>query len=194
MSPAPLVGLFIGGASRRMHGQPKGLLPAPRGSGTLLDRLVMLVRSATPSAEVVLVGRNSAYASLPLRQLPDTVEGAGPLAGYAALAREALRLGRERMITLACDIPYLERPLLERLIDHAPESAAVAARVDGLWQPFFGRYDAARCRPVIDRQLASARRSLLPVLDELGTLELPLDEREALQLRDWDTPEDVERG
>lgn len=187
-----LVGIFVGGKSTRMRGRPKGLLNAPNSPLNLVERLVELVRHTLPKATVVLVGQHSAYDGFALPQLADlTDDGAGPLAGLGALCREATRVQSHEVLCLACDLPYVEAVLLERLAQHAPGRAAVAARVDGLWQPFFARYRASAATPVITARLASRRLGLYGVLDELGAAELPLNDDEARQLRDWDTPEDV---
>lgn len=187
-----LVGIFVGGQSTRMQGQPKGLLAAPGSPLTLVERLAALVQGSLPEARVMLVGRHPAYDGVALPQLPDlSADGAGPLAGLAALCHEATRVQSRELVCLACDLPYVEAVLLERLARHAPGQPAVAARVDARWQPFFARYRVDAATPVIDARLASRRLGLYAVLDELGAVELPLDEAEARQLRDWDTPEDV---
>lgn len=187
-----LVGIFVGGKSTRMHGRPKGLLPAPNSPLNLVERLVEVARHALPDTRVVLVGQHRAYDPLVLPQLADlAADGAGPLAGLGALCHEAARAEFDEVLCLACDLPYVEPTLLERLARHALGAPAVAARVDGYWQPFFARFCVADATPVIEARLAARRLGLYGVLDELGAVELPLDASEARQLRDWDTPEDV---
>jgi len=190
-----LVGIFVGGGSTRMLGQPKGLLTAPRSSLTLVERLAGVVRQALPDAALVLVGEHPAYAQLGVPAIADApYDGAGPLAGLAALCREATRLAKPEILGLACDLPYVEAELVARLAHHALGQPAVAARVDNRWQPFFARYQVERATPVVEALVVSARRGLYGVLDGLGATELPLSAEEARQLRDWDTPEDVSAG
>jgi molybdopterin-guanine dinucleotide biosynthesis protein A len=187
-----LVGIFVGGQSTRMLGQPKGLLTAPHSSLTLVERLAGVVRQALPDAALVFVGAHPAYARLGVPQIADAPhDGAGPLAGLAALCREATRLAKPEALCLACDLPYLEAELLTRLAHHALGHAAVAARVDDRWQPFFARYQVRQATPVVEALLVSARRGLYGVLDGLAACELPLSVADARQLRDWDTPADV---
>lgn len=175
-----------------MQGRPKGLLAAPESALTLVERLAALAERTLPNVRVVLVGEHPAYAGVGLAQLADVPSAeAGPLAGLAALCQEATRIGRHEVLCLACDLPYVEALLLERLAHHSPKQAAVAARVDARWQPFFARYRVDAATPVIAARLASHRLGLYGVLDELGATELPLSDDEARQLRDWDTPEDV---
>lgn len=187
-----LVGIFVGGQSTRMLGQPKGLLTAPDSSLTLVERLTEVVRQALPDAALVFVGEHPAYARLGVPQIADApYDAAGPLAGLAALCREATRLAKPEVLCLACDLPYLEAELLARLARYAPGHAAVAARVDDRWQPFFARYQVRQATPVVEALVVSARRGLYGVLDGLVARELPLSADEARQLRDWDTPADV---
>jgi molybdopterin-guanine dinucleotide biosynthesis protein A len=190
-----LVGIFVGGKSTRMHGRPKGLLQAPHSPLTLVERLAALARRALPEARVVLVGQHPAYAEVPLPQLTDlAADDAGPLAGLGALCHEATRVESRELLCLACDLPYVEAQLIGRLARYAAGTPAVAARVDGHWQPFFARYTTSAAAPVIAARLASRWLGLHGVLDELCAAELPLTTDDARQLRDWDTPDDVSAG
>ena len=190
MSAEPvLAGLFVGGASRRMGGSPKGLLPAPDGSGTLIERLVRVARGA--GLRPVLVGRNAAVeAALPaLDCVDDRPGGSGPIAGVAAL----LRCGSRRAIVLSCDLPAVSAAALRRLAGAAPEAAIVAPRDDaGRWQPFFSRWDASAL-PLVEAAIAAGERSMQPLLDR-HAVQLPLSPGEWHELRDWDTPGDVAAG
>jgi molybdopterin-guanine dinucleotide biosynthesis protein A len=195
--PGLVAGIFVGGASRRMGGRPKGLLLAP-GDGasprvTVVERTIALARERC--AEVVLVGRAEAYAALAVHALADatTSDGEtalGPLAGLVALLEHA---GDRAALALACDMPYLTRGMMGRLSELAPGAVALAARDAGaVWSPLFARYDARRLAPVARAKLEAGERSLRVVLDAVETHELPLSAEERRSLRDWDTPQDVE--
>jgi molybdopterin-guanine dinucleotide biosynthesis protein A len=201
-------GIFVGGASHRMGGRPKGWLLAPQDpaapadpSGTSAPRLSVLERTVSLARgvcdHVCLVGRADSYARLELSSIPDavTADGArapGPLAGLVALLE---RVGDGTAIALACDMPYLTSAMLERLATIAPEAAAVAPREaaePALWSPFFARYDAARVAAVARAKLEQGERSLRAVLESVDTRELPLSAEERRALRDWDSPADVD--
>jgi molybdopterin-guanine dinucleotide biosynthesis protein A len=175
-------GIFVGGASTRMGGRPKGLLEAP-GGGALVERWRRLF--AGIGAEVVLVGANPAYAHLGMEALADAVEGVGPLGGLVALLERA---GDAYAIAVACDMPYVSPALVARLA-HAPPATAVAPRSGKGWEPFFARYDA-RAALALASAHAAAGRSMQSVLDARGT-ELALTDAERAELRDWDSPGDV---
>jgi molybdopterin-guanine dinucleotide biosynthesis protein A len=183
-APGLIAGVFVGGRGTRMAGAAKGQLAAP-GGGTLVDRWRALLRDA--GVEVVLVGRHEGYASLDLEVLDDEPRGVGPLGGLIALLRRA-RGGRA--LALACDMPFVSSALLGRLIA-APPAVVVAPRRDGHWEPLCARYDAPGALPHALRRLAAGAHSLQLLLDEAGTMGLPIDPAEAAELHDWDEPADL---
>ena len=196
-SPSAVVGLFVGGSSRRMGGIPKGLLRVSDQSPTLVQRLVEVSRVALGSqTRCVLVGLAPAYEGMALPMLADTPAGIGPLGGLAALIAEGRSSLLSHVYALACDLPYADAALLTRLA-HAPsEAAAVAPKQDGFWQPLFARYSVATCEPVVTDLIAHHQLSLQRVFEALGSEahEMPLNDSEAAQLLDWDSPEDISRS
>jgi molybdopterin-guanine dinucleotide biosynthesis protein A len=180
--PAWVVGILVGGRGSRMGGIAKGLLAAPDSAEPIAVRLARVAREALPAAEIVLVGAREPYAALGLRGIDDAPDASGPIAGLRAL----LDASSGTVIALACDLPRVSAELVGRLAAHAPGAAAVAPRVDSVWQPLFARYDAPRARE-------AARRTQAPwrLLESLGAVELPLAEHERALLDDWDAPEDV---
>ena len=184
-----IVGIFVGGRSSRMGGQPKGLLPAPDSGEALVVRSARIIRAAghTP----VLVGAAEPYrAALPeLKCVLDQPEGVGPLGGLNALLRAA---GGEPAIALACDMPFVASALLEKLAAYASTACVIAARNEaGKWEPLCARYDAARVAPVLERALSAGVRSFQALLAQVAVEVLPLSAPERTALIDWDTPEDV---
>lgn len=180
-----IAGVFVGGASRRMGGRPKGLLPG-RDGVTLVERWrAMLVGLGVA---VVLVGEGDAYAGLGMPMLRDDPPGIGPLGGLVALLRHA---GPRPALALACDMPFVSRALVEKLLAAGTDAPIVAPRREGRWEPLCARYDARRVLPLAVARVASPDRSLQRLLDDAPAAELPLSEEEARELRDWDTPDDV---
>jgi molybdopterin-guanine dinucleotide biosynthesis protein A len=181
-----LVGIFVGGASKRM-GTPKGLLPID--GSTLLARAIaevpyplVLVGDATPYATSLERLLRSEW----LECLDDRPRGIGPLGGLRALLLRA-----PRAIALACDMPFFRRADVIALAEHASDAPIVAARRER-FEPFFARYDSARVLPAIDDAIARGEHSLQRLFARLEVDEFqPITTR---ALEDWDTPDDVTRG
>jgi molybdopterin-guanine dinucleotide biosynthesis protein A len=181
-----VVGVFVGGKSRRMGGFPKGLLTFE--GVTIVERTIRLAR--TIASDVVLVGARPEYASLGCSMLPDARPDVGPLGGLVALLEHAKR---GVAIGVACDMPRLTESLLSRLADCEPGASPILAPRDGgRWSALFARYDAARVVPIARRRLAESDTSLQALFEELGTAELLLDDEERRNLSDWDTPDDID--
>lgn len=109
----PVLGILVGGASRRF---PGGKLRAGLGSGTVLG--TCLEALAPVADRLVLLGEPPASSPLPpgvlargLDRLPDPEPGGGPLAGLAALAGVA----PEGFLVSAGDMPFLPAPVLTEL-------------------------------------------------------------------------------
>lgn len=182
-----LLGIFVGGKARRMGGHAKGLLPAPESGEPLVVRLARLAREL--ECEPVLVGAAERYASaLPsLRVLADDPADIGPLGGLSALLAAA---GDRPALALACDLPYVSRALLARLLQEDGDAAVLAPRsTNGLWEPLAARYHAERVRPELARAIAAGTRSFQALFAKLDVRELALPER--AELSDWDRPEDL---
>lgn len=187
---APVAGIFVGGQATRMGGIAKGLLPAPDSGEPLVVRLSRLCREV--GLEVVLVGSALSYArALPeLKMLPDLEAVEGPLAGLASLLAFA---GPRQALALACDLPFVTAPLLQRLATRQSAAHALSLRraASDPWEPLLTRYDAPRVAPLLRAALAEGVRSFQKLLARLEVEALEVDAGEHHQLRDWDAPEDL---
>jgi molybdopterin-guanine dinucleotide biosynthesis protein A len=186
MHASLVAGIFVGGQSSRMGGRPKGLLEVRPGL-TLVDRWRTIFDAL--AIATVLVGEQPAYAHVGLPVLADEPE-AGPLGGLLALLAHA----DDRMaIAVACDMPFVSEALVGRLasLPRTAAAPAIAGRRAGLWEPFFARYDAPLVLPVARGEAAAGRRTLKGLLAAVNAEELVLDDAEAAELDDWDTPEDA---
>jgi molybdopterin-guanine dinucleotide biosynthesis protein A len=187
-SPASVViGILAGGQSRRM-GRDKALLPAPDTGEALIARLARIGRGF--GFDVVAVGGTVDRFGLP--RLTDDPANIGPIGGLSALLAYA---GDRAAIALACDLPFVEAPLIERLAATPAATPVLSPRdpSSGKWEPLFARYDAPRVLPILRAEIARGVRSFQTFLQALPVAELPLSDGERLQLRDWDEPADVNR-
>jgi len=168
-----------------MGGRDKAWLRAPGGQEALIERLLRL--AAELELDAIVVGGNAPPGVVRLRDEPG---GVGPIGGLCALLAHAQQTPA---VALACDLPYLDRALLDRLV-RTPSSAPVLAARDprtGKWQPLFARYDSARVLPALLAAVRSGVRSMQTVLRELEVAELTLSEDELARLHDWDAPSDI---
>jgi molybdopterin-guanine dinucleotide biosynthesis protein A len=211
-----IAGIFVGGASTRMRGQPKGRLLARDTGEPLIVRSARLLRLArlTP----VLVGEARAYDDLlpDVPRIADAPQGVGPLGGLSGLfafaqgaesplpnalpEREGTALGaraagwdKDYVLALACDMPFVSLELIEKLAGAAGDEDVLAARgAGGFWEPLCARYSLAGCPPAVRAALAADERSLQALFCRLRVAELALSESERVELCDWDAPEDLE--
>jgi molybdenum cofactor guanylyltransferase len=192
--PETWLAIFVGGASSRMGGKPKGLLVAddartPRES--IVARLIRL--AAELNLTPVFVGTAEPYALHwpQVRVIGDEPTGIGPLGGLSGVLAAA---GQARVLAVACDMPQVTSALLQRLLNTAPAAPVLASKnQDGRWDPLCARYDPHTVRPRLQMALAQGVRSFQRLFESLPVTELELDAQERVQLVDWDTPEDIPR-
>jgi molybdopterin-guanine dinucleotide biosynthesis protein A len=128
MTPTPLArqqpttagAILAGGKARRFHGQDKARLIIEGRS--IIERQVELLRTVVD--DVFLVGHDPArFADVGLPVFPDRVSGAGAIGGILTALESTTA---DRVLVLACDMPFLVAGLLRALLVRA-ESA------DGAW-------------------------------------------------------------
>lgn len=194
---APVLGVLVGGASSRMNGFPKGLLPAPTSSGDagppLVDAIARAFLAAVPDGRVVLLGSNAEYRVLPYDYLQDDPPKSGPIGGLGPLLRHCAAHDSVGMMT-ACDLPYLTRTVFQRLLCANPEAIAVAFERNGRVEPLPARFDAHRTLPILEHCLSNRVHSLKGLLEACNALLLDVADEDAYHIQDWDSPEDMEKG
>ena len=155
----PAVVILAGGEGRRIG----GFKPMCRlGGRTLLDRAIDLARGW--SDEVAIAVRTEGQIGDPgIVSLLDPPGLEGPLGGLAS----ALQLGRETILTIPCDSPFLPYDLPERLVAALPGYRAALARSGGRIHPVCGLWRADALRQ-IRIYAASGRRSLMGFADSIG--------------------------
>ena len=194
MNSQVTIGFFVGGAGKRMGGVAKGLLAAPSGGQTLIERLVGVCARSAPEAQLYLVGEASPYAGLGLATLHDDPAQVGPIGGLRSLIRRAREEGSQAALALACDLPFLDESVISALLIPLLGAARVPY-VEGYLQPLAAAYAPTPTLAAVDRSLALGKHALRQVLEQLGSAveRIEFDALQAHALRDWDTPEDLLR-
>jgi molybdenum cofactor guanylyltransferase len=115
------LGILLGGQSRRM-GRDKAALSFA--GTTLLDRVRR--RCAPPNTEVLFaLGTREFEVPEGCRGVTDRIVNAGPLAGFEAMRAVA---EADFLAVVPCDMPFLRREDLERLVAAARRAEAPTAR------------------------------------------------------------------
>lgn len=158
----PALIINAGGDGRRM-GANKALLPTPPHARPLLEH--MLTRLAPLAARPIIVVANdpavarTVQTSLDVRYVTDAYPQGGALGGIAT----GLSYSPGWAWVLACDLPFVDPGLLQRLAAYAQPHApvdVVLPRVDGRLQPLHALYHARALPSMIAFLQTGQRRAL----------------------------------
>jgi len=115
--------ILAGGRARRFGGADKGALAV--GRERIIDRQRAALAAVADDVRIV-AGDRDGYDGRGLRVIADAVPGAGPLGGlYSAL----LDAAHERVLILACDLPFVTAALLQRLVEESGTGQEIDAVV-----------------------------------------------------------------
>jgi molybdopterin-guanine dinucleotide biosynthesis protein A len=167
--------ILIGGRARRFNGRDKSALvisdsagPGVRGSRsarTILER--QLAALAGLSNDIMLVGRTvDRSRPIDVRSVSDRVADRGPLGGLDAALAAARH---DRLILLACDMPFVTTGLLAALADGLLGEEGVEAVVPETergYHPLCAAY-ARRSQPTVIRLLTENRLKMRDLLRDL---------------------------
>ena len=148
-----LLGAVLAGGRATRFGSDKAL--AALDGRALIDHAIA---SLTPHCEtIVVVGRTEA----PVACVPDLpFSGLGPLGGIAGALAYAADHGFDRVLTTACDTPFLPVEVIAALRAAAPAYAAEAPTV-GLWP-------ARLAAPLLAHLLADKPRAIRRWAETIG--------------------------
>jgi len=137
---------------------------------TILDRQIEMLSALT--VDILIVG-GAAHAAA--RTVADRVDGCGPLGGLDAALAQARG---DRLVLLACDMPFVTTPLLQHLADAATGAVdAVVPRTERGYHPLCAVYRRAAAGAVA-RNLAERRLKMTDLLDALRVHVVPSGELE----------------
>ena len=142
-----------GGRSSRM-GRDKGLVELA--GQPLIEHVIRRLAGLTQEG-VITTNNPEAYAGFGHRTAGDRQPGAGALAGLAT-ALEAAH--GDRVLVVACDMPFASRALADYMLALSAEAEAVVPRPEGEFEPLFAVYRRA-CLPAIERALDEGRKRVI---------------------------------
>lgn len=183
------VAIQAGGRSSRM-GQDKGLLPL--GGKPMIEHVIERV-SMLGREILITTNHPERYAYLGLRTAGDQLPGAGALPGL----QTALSAARgETVLLVACDMPFLNRRLLDYLLSLATLADAVVPRWNDRYQTMHAVYSRTPVLLAVEAALARGDRRMISFYDDVKLCSVPAAkvaelDPEGASFFNVNTPEDL---
>lgn len=154
--------VLAGGESRRL-GRDKALLPWQ--GQTLIEHIVAQLKGLSDDVLVITGAERRYHALLDVPVFADEIKNIGPMGGlYTGLKRARY----EYSLTVACDMPLLNRALIELLTSELGGSVrAVVPEVRGHRVPTLAVYHKESLA-IIEQLLAQGRTSLQALVDSVS--------------------------
>jgi molybdopterin-guanine dinucleotide biosynthesis protein A len=152
--------ILAGGQARRFGGRDKSTLRV--GGRRILERQLDELCHITD--DILLVGGRPIEVVAGLRPVSDRVPDSGPLGGLDA----ALAAARDdRVILVACDMPFITAGFLEGLLALSDSVDAVVPRTERGYHPLCAVYGRS-CHPAVVRRLAERQLKMLELFEDLN--------------------------
>ena len=191
--------VLAGGASSRMHGRPKALLPAGAGGETFIERIVSTLRAAGVDDVVVVTGRHhgpvadrAAELRLPVRVVRNPQPEKGQLSSLVAALEVVDRPEVRAMLVTLVDLPLVSTSTVRAVLEAWRRTGAPLVRPR--------RNDGKHGHPaVFDRALfgdlrrADPARGAKPAVRAHAPHGVAVDVDDPGAFDDVDTPEDYRR-
>ena len=143
-------------------GRDKALLPL---SGKPLIEHVLQRVAGLGDEILITTNRPDEYAFLGLRMVGDRQPGAGALDGLLT----ALETARgDRLLLLACDMPFVCRPLLDHMVGIDSDAEVVIPRRGGKLQPLHAIYTAS-CAASVREALNAGEKRMISFFPSIQT-------------------------
>jgi len=185
--------VLAGGASRRMGGGVKPLLPL--GDAPMVDLVVHRLSAQVDRVAINANGGDFGY--LGLAEIADSFpERPGPLAGILAALDWAQGEGADWVVTVAGDTPFFPSDLVAQLqaaIGPAPVALAATRENDRLFShPVFGLWSTELTED-LRASIAEGTRKVLHFTEPKGAVLVEFDNSDD-PFFNVNTPEDLERA
>ncbi len=190
--PMHTAAILAGGHARRLGGVEKAELPV--GGLPIIDRAIRVLH-AVSGPPFIVADDPRRYTRTGLEVLADRIPDAGALGGlYTAI----LEAARDRVLVVACDMPFLSVAFLRHLLASGRDADAVVPRTGAGYHPFCAVY-SRRCARAIHRRIAAGTLMATALLSEIEVCEVGPDEIARYDplgaiLMNVNTPHDYERA
>lgn len=157
-----------GGQSSRM-GRDKALVPL---AGLPMIQHV-LARLEGLGDEMLVTTNNEELEFLDLPLIPDEEPGAGALYGL----RTALQAARgDTVLVVACDMPFVNRLLLEHLVELSAKADVVVPRWNDRYQTLQSVYARKKCLKAVEDALESGEQRMISFYPQVKVRIVPPEE------------------
>ena len=151
--------ILAGGRASRFGGRDKSALVVD--GQAILDRQLAAFATVEGLDDRLMVGGTASRPGL--RSIEVVVPGSGPLGGiHAALTHAA----HDAVCIVACDMPYITAPFIERLFEELQNNDVVVPRTERGYHPLCAAYTRA-CQPALVRRLAERRLKMLDLFEDV---------------------------
>jgi molybdenum cofactor guanylyltransferase len=187
VSPGVKAAILAGGLASRMGGRNKALIEVD--GRAIVDRQLDALRPLFPPGHLAAVlaagaGPDDAapFVARGLAIARDRDAGQGPMAGLAAALEWA---GGALLVAVACDMPYLDRRVVEMILARGSRADIVLPIAGARHQPLIACY-SPRCAALVARQLADGARRMSALPDAARAAGLAVDEIDEREIRTVD--------
>ena len=183
------IAIQAGGRSTRMGSDKAAIILAGK---PLIEHVLTRVEGL--GDEILITTNHPAkYDYLHLRLVPDLTPGIGVLAGLQTALSAA---SGDLVLVLACDMPFVSRPLLKHMLHLAKGFDVVIPKYDMKYEPLHAVYRKRSCLTPVESALAAGERRMISFFPGLNVHALdPLDithlDPEGLSFFNINSPDDL---
>jgi len=160
--------ILAGGRSLRF-GKNKALVKI---NGVSMIEKISIMLGSLFQHLILITNSPGEYSFLKLSMYEDIIKGIGPLGGiFTGLTVMSDNAG----FFIACDMPFLNRPLIRHMVEIRKDYDAVIPRVSGKIEPLYGLYHK-RCLPAVERLISSGDYRIADLFKEISTLYIEKEE------------------
>jgi molybdopterin-guanine dinucleotide biosynthesis protein A len=141
---------------------------------------------------LITTNRPQDYTYLGVELKSDPIPGAGALMGL----QTALRAARgSHVFVLACDMPFVNRHLVQYMISLASQADVVVPQTDGIYEPLHAVY-SRECLPAIEASLREGDTRVISFyrqvrIREITEVEMTRFDPQLMSFYNINTPEDL---
>jgi molybdopterin-guanine dinucleotide biosynthesis protein A len=152
--------LLAGGKSRRMGEDKRHLVVGER---TLLERGLRVLQSIFREV-LVVIAQDSPPLGVDARVVRDLVPDCGSLGGlYTGLTHATTPY----IFVVACDMPFLNQPVIAQFTSQTAIADIVIAKLDGRLHPMHALY-SKRCVPALEKMIRARQLKIQEIVSELS--------------------------